>query len=330
MKVTFLIEDLEDNNLELIDTLPDGAIEISFRSANVQERYDLQACMVSHFSEIFNALGKNYHLVSEEHTMGTTKKRIDILAVDEKGHPVIMELKRGVSDSIMSQVMGYAGIMKEYGTGQDFLNFLTDTQAKKLTEFLTSQQVDLTELNRKRSVIAVDEDFDIKTLGTINWLNELTNQELQDNTIQNLNVSLYQAGENQYFTFAFEKVPTPIVAPTTQDDEIQDRDEVIAKMRTRNSAAADWLQSHVESVWYKKNNVVYFKKTSRTCKCWIQIGKIKVSHLKNHRFDEDEAFWTNNIDGIELSTSSKGLNFFLTTATQFAQFEKCRAELGWN
>ena len=124
-------------------------------------------------------------------------------------------------------------------------------------------------------------------------------------------------------------MPTPIVKPVTPCGEIPTRQEVIEKIRTQNPAAADWLESHIQGEWYRKNNVVYFKKTVRTCKCWIQTGKIKVSHLKNNRFDGDEAFWTGKIEGIELSPNDKGLHFILTTATQFEQFEKCRTELGW-
>ena len=335
MPVIFKIENLDDNSLKREDYLPEGATEVTFKSANIQERYDLQGCMVNHFNDIFTGLGQQYHLIEQEHQMGSTRKRIDILAIDQNGHPVIMELKRGIKANIMSQVMGYAGIMAEYGVGEDFLRFINSKDKKdKLLAFLSSNNVELSELNASRSVIAVDEGFDIKTLGTVNWLKEL-GAMIQRDIIKALNVSLYEHGEDQYFMFEFQELEKPTVQPVLSDDTIPTREAVITKMRTQNSDAADWLQSRIEDDWYRKNNVVYFRDGNfgtRCCKCWIRQGRIKVSHLESHAKSEHarlSQFWQDNIDGIEVSKDSKELTFDLTTAEQFAQFETVIKNWGW-
>ena len=73
--------------------------------------------------------------------MGNTRKRFDILALDRTGRLVVLELKRGGKPVILTQAMGYCGILKQFGQGKEALinSGLSVAKQQEISEFSYSK-----------------------------------------------------------------------------------------------------------------------------------------------------------------------------------------------
>src|ERR1700722_10156610 len=80
--------------------------------ANILERKDLQQYMFNSFGAFCQELGQNLMIIAQEVAPSeAVADRIDLLAMDDAGNVVIIELKRGNDKLQLLQAIAYAGMI---------------------------------------------------------------------------------------------------------------------------------------------------------------------------------------------------------------------------
>lgn len=157
--------------------------EIEFSDFNFKERYDIQEWVESNP----NILGENLLIISKDLTFfNDTKERPDLIAIDENGNIVIIELKRDDSGlNLEWQAIKYASYLSKF-TVNDIFNlyekYLTkynkDSEIEitlpsikqKILEFIDEDTFD--DINKKQRLILVSHRFAKEVTSAVNWLIE--------------------------------------------------------------------------------------------------------------------------------------------------------------
>lgn len=152
---------------------PQRIDRVSFSAIGVKERQDLEAWVLSH-PEL---LGERLLVISAEfHQFDKSNKRLDVLALDEDGVLVIVELKLDVGGSHAElQAIRYAAfcstmtmedLVEEYASS---LQTSTDSAGARIREFLACDE--LPELgDRPRIILAAGSMDDHEVTSCVLWL----------------------------------------------------------------------------------------------------------------------------------------------------------------
>ena len=98
--------------------------------------------------------------------------KIDILALDERGASVIIELKLGSNKYQLLQALGYAAMVSKWGVGDAFLEEVKARIPAQYDAVAKYAQTVDEELNREQRIILIAEAYDYEVLATAEWLNE--------------------------------------------------------------------------------------------------------------------------------------------------------------
>jgi len=145
--------------------------EPTLAGASITERYDLQEFIVNSPKEFFAEIGQDFFILGKEvNPSETVQDRVDILAIDQEGRAVVIELKRGNNRLQLLQAISYAGMLSKWQPS-DFRELLNEEQRKKLTEeFLQGGEIE--EINREQRIILIAEAYDYEVLVGVEWLSE--------------------------------------------------------------------------------------------------------------------------------------------------------------
>ena len=133
------------------------------------EVHDLQESIFNSQDAFCREIGQKLFFIGKEiQPSDSVQDRIDLLALDEEGNAVIVELKRGNHKLHLLQAISYAGMLAHWQP-DDFLQLLDEEAAERLQNFLV---VDKDEINRQQRIILVAEAFDYSVLVSAEWLNE--------------------------------------------------------------------------------------------------------------------------------------------------------------
>jgi hypothetical protein len=165
----------------------------------IRERSDLQQMIKATPEPFFRELGEQLLLVGEElRPAEFVDDRIDLLAVDETGGAVVIELKRGGHKLHLLQAIAYAGMVAKW----DSARFIAERsrltgQAQDATEEEFEEFVggDVAGVNHSQRIILIAESFDYEVLIAAEWLNEGFNVD-----VRCARLSLSSDGANDFLT----------------------------------------------------------------------------------------------------------------------------------
>ena len=177
----------------------------TFSELNLSERYDIQE-WIDDTPEI---LGEKLLIIGKESIL-PSGIRLDLLAIDENGNLVIIELKRDTSGNHVEwQAIKYASycsaftdeeIFKIY---QDYLNKkYNDKDAKREIEnFLVTFEME--KLNKEQRIILVSRDFNSDVASAVLWLND------KGLDIKCIKINSFLSENNELLIYPTQIIPLP-------------------------------------------------------------------------------------------------------------------------
>jgi len=155
----------------------------SLPEVGIRERSDLQQMIKATPEPFFREFGERLLLVGEElRPAEFVDDRIDLLAVDETGGAVIIELKRGGHKLHLLQAIAYAGMVAKWDSGRfvveraKLTSHSVDATEDEFEEFIGG---DVASLNHSQRIILLAESFDYEVLVAAEWLNEQFNVDVR-------------------------------------------------------------------------------------------------------------------------------------------------------
>jgi hypothetical protein len=301
------------------------------KSAGVLERADLQRMIRDTSSAFCDEIGEKLLVLGEEVSPSdVVDDRIDILALDEEGSVVVLELKRGTSKLHLLQALSYAamvsgwegdGIVAQYAK---FRQFSAEEAEEKIEEFLAE---DIAALNERQRILLFAEEYDYQVLATAKWLSEK-----HDVDIACWQMELAHDDGAEYLSFACVYPPVELANA--------------ARMRGRRGNLPpmpwpDW-DTALEAVtnpavvsFYRQRLAENVRNNLRRCTLIFSIGgrsrfgmRARARHAgvrQRGRFDDDVQFWRERLGdeaNIHPIADGRALRFSLTTTPQFEAFWK--------
>lgn len=144
--------------------------------AGIKERSDIQQMIRNSPEEFFAEIGEPLLLLAEELCpTEVVDDRIDLLALDEEGAVVVIEIKRGSHKLQLLQALTYAATIAEWGASDlleqrcQLVSQSAEEVREEVEEFLTETQ---NGINTRQRIMLLAEDFDFMVLATAEWLSE--------------------------------------------------------------------------------------------------------------------------------------------------------------
>lgn len=143
---------------------------VSFADAGQKER-EFQQLIFNSWPEFMNEIGENLFLVGQEvEPHENFKDRIDLLAFDQDGTALILEIKKGSNKWQLSQGLCYAAMVSEWTPEE--LKAIVKKHGRNIEDLYKHIGGDLEEVNHSQRIILIAEDYDYEVLITAKWLSE--------------------------------------------------------------------------------------------------------------------------------------------------------------
>lgn len=148
----------------------------SLPDAGWKERQDLQQMIRNSPEAFFGEMGESLLLLGEEiRPAELVEDRIDLLAIDPRGIPVVIELKRGSNKLQLLQAVSYAAMVSKWEGSRlvELRQALTGRSQQETEAEIEEFTIDYWEkLNESQRIVLIAEDFEYEVLIAAEWLNE--------------------------------------------------------------------------------------------------------------------------------------------------------------
>ena len=296
------------------------------------ERYDLQQMIVRCDAAFFGEIGERLLLLGQEiRPSEVVDDRIDLLALDQDGAVVVIELKRGSHKLQLLQSLTYAAMISAW-TIDALLELrvkltgkTTDDVNAELENFLLEEHE---AINSRQRVISVAEAFDYSVLATAEWL-----CERHDGDVQCHKLVVTVDGASEYLGCVRVYPPSDIdqeALPRKKQKpdgpmkaaKWRDWDEAIAAIG--NVAVRNYFRGEIDAGRdsYLRKRIIRFHLNGR--RRWWAAARNELAYVwQKGRFVEDVAFWRQRLSNPGDVGEVKGgscLRLFLRTADDFTAF----------
>ena len=299
--------------------------------SGLKERDDIQAMIRQSADAFFSEMGEDLLLVGEEvRPTDFVEDRIDLLAIDQQGAAVVIELKRGSHKLHLLQALAYVSMVSKWEAGRfiaersRFTNTPSEDAEEEIEQFLLE---DINTVNDAQRVILLAGDFDFEVLVTAEWLNERYGVD-----IRCYRIALSAEGETEFLTCTCIYPPPEL----TQ--------HAIRRVRNGGSHPLKWADWDAALAPIENPAIVNFfgqelaaGRDSNLRKRALRYrlgGKRRLAILAREkaayvwqtgRFENDVQFWTTKL-GVEARVepvkSGQCLRFFLSTDKNFLKFSE--------
>lgn len=302
-------------------------------AAGWKEREDLQQMIRNSPDAFFEEMGERLLLIGEEiRPTDIVDDRIDLLAIDEKGTAVVIELKRGVSKLQLLQAITYAAMVSTWDSERFseerkvLAGKSSDEIAEEFEQFLSE---DIEEINFSQRIILLAEDYNYEVLIAAKWLSE--NYEID---IRCYRMALSTEGDSEYLNCTCIYPPAEVSEHATRRgrkgkkvvnkaQKWPDWDTALAKVS--NASVVKFFKSELEKGQdnYLRKRILHYRHGGRV-RLFVKAGGNNAYVWQHRRFEGDEELWTDRIGShIKLKLTKKdnsALRFFLTSDEDFKTF----------
>lgn len=297
--------------------------------AGFTERYDLQKMIKNSPEAFFEDMGENLLLIGEEvRPTDFVEDRIDLLAVDQQGCLVVIELKRGSHKLHLLQALSYASMVSKWEHAQiiierqQFVGQSEEDTEEEIEQFLLQ---DVASLNDSQRLILVAEDFDYEVLITSEWLSEE-----YDLDIRCYRLALSIENDAGFLTCTCIYPPPEITKHArkrgrkgqTPQSKWPNWDKALEVIR--NKAVVEFFKSELKAnrESYLRKRILYYRLDGQ--RRFFIAARTKTAYVwQNRRFPDDEAYWIDKIGkhiDVKPVRNEKALRFFLSQTGDFKQF----------
>ncbi|HVW74768.1 MAG TPA: hypothetical protein VHC39_14125 [Rhizomicrobium sp.] len=288
----------------------------------------LQEMICSNPDAFCEEIGERLCLIGQEvRPSDAISDRIDILAVDEEGHSVVLELKRGSHKLQLLQAVSYAGMVSRW-SAERFIETLAENfglsksdARNKIMDHIASET-----FNHAQRIVLIAEDFDPALLIGAEWLHENFGVDVRCYRLQ-----LSLEDEKSYLTCTCIYPPLEIASLTRGSDtrvaQEPDADWTSwpeALDSVENPALKEFAKTELAN--NRENRLAYRELIYRIAgkrRLWAVCRKRYAYVFQWGRFSGDLEYWRNLLsepDHVEEVRGGRALRFHLTTAADFAAF----------
>ena len=301
----------------------------SLPDSGLTEPYDLQQMIRNSPDAFFEEMDEKLLLIGEEvRPAEFVEDRIDLLAVDQQGSLVIIELKRGSHKLHLLQALAYASMVSKWerdrivAERQRFAGLSEDEAEGEIDDFLLQ---DAGSLNDSQRIILVAEDFEYEVLVTAEWLSEVYGLDIRCHRL-----ALSVQDDSEFLTCSCIYPPPEIAQHARRRSRRGDTvnvpwanwDEALSKIS--NEAVVAFFRR--ELAQGRENNLGHrdlFYKVSDRRMFFVGARRNGAYVWQYRRFPDDEQYWTKKIGqdaDVEPVNDGKALRFHLSSAKDFEEF----------
>jgi hypothetical protein len=302
----------------------------SIPDAGLRERADLQRMIRQSHEAFFQEMGEKLLLVGEEvKPADFVADRIDLLAIDENGSTVVIELKRGSDKLQLLQALGYAGMVAKWNREQ-LVSALGQFEAKPISE--AEDQIEeflqdgIGELNQTQRVVLLAENFDYEVLVTAEWLTEKYGVD-----IRCYRLTLSEDGPSEFLSCTCIYPPPEITQVATRrgigprepsGPGWADWDEALADVQ--NPAVVQFYREELAAGRPSSLGRRVLRYHVRGRHVFNIVARRKLAYVwQERRFKDDESYWGDKLSEpgqVGPVRRGEALRLFLKTPEDFERF----------
>jgi hypothetical protein len=294
------------------------------------ERADIQQMIRNSPQAFFDEMGERLLLLGEEiRPADVVDDRIDLLALDQQGAAVVIELKRGAHKLHLLQALSYAAMVSNWEGDrlveerQHIGGASRETTEEEIETFLLE---DLDNLNATQRVVLLAEDFDYSVLVTAEWLTER-----YDVDVRCYRLALSADGGAEFLACTCIYPPPELTehaarrgrGGTAKPAKWSNWEEALQGVE--NSAVVEFISRELErgreNVLGRRRYLAFRLDGKRRFS--VQVRRKYAYVWQSGRFDDDEDFWAQRLgEGAKIQPvkDDRALRFYLATRNQFTAF----------
>lgn len=253
----------------------------TFSELNLSERYDIQE-WIDDTPEI---LGEKLLIIGKEIIL-PSGIRLDLLAIDESGNLVIIELKRDTSgNQVEWQAIKYASYCSAFtdeeifGTYQEYLNKKYTDKSKnakqEIENFIITFETE--NLNNEQRIILVSRDFNSDVASAVLWLND------KGLDIKCIKINSFLSENNELLIYPTQIIPLPEAEDFIKRKAIQ-RKENSLQQYDADRISFDVPEYSLDELKIKLSD--FLSRQSNLKERFIAFFQILLS--ENRKFDREE------------------------------------------
>jgi len=293
----------------------------------------LQAMICAAPEPFCEEIGESLCIIGQEvRPSDAVLDRIDILAVDDDGSAVVIELKRGTHKLQLLQAVSYAGMVSRWQADR-FIETLAanysqpndDARAAIEDHILGS---DISSINHGQRILLIAEDFDPALLIAAEWLHENFGVDIRCYRLQ-----LSQEAGNDYLTCTciyppIEIATLPRDGPGPGPTLWESWDAALEAVE--NAAVRDFVKK--ELVKHQEDRLPYRQIIYRVGgkrRFFLNCRKKYAYVMQSGRFEGDEAYWRKRLsepDHVQQVNNKRALRFHLISGADFAAFTSAMSQ----
>jgi hypothetical protein len=291
-------------------------------AANILERSDLQEYIFNSPDAFCKELGQQLKIIAKEVLTDGVDDRIDLLAIDEDGDLVIIELKRGSEKLQLLQAIAYVGMAAKWTPER------IRQEASRFDRRTWLDDFEDENLNRQQRILLLAEAYDYEVLVAAEWLYK------KHVELDCVRVALAVDGDSEYLTFT-QIFPTPELA--AQARKRGNREPIAppvyaswadALATVTNDGVADFFKQHLDAG--QENNLRNRRLDFRVAgqrRFSLYLKKDFATAHQRGRFPGDTSLWPKILSSPEIGIVSGGtrVRFRLATGKDFVAFEQVLA-----